>query len=203
MRVFGLLLLGFSLSVAAQSVFRWTDEHGQVHYGHSVPAQYRALGYERLAPDGRVLERFEPEMTAEERAEQAARSAEQAEQEAEQTSQAARDRLLLSTYRSEQHLIDTRDARLDAMRQRRVALETSHRHAVQRFEDLIARAAAFSRESQAVPEVLESSVTATQQEVQRLRAAMAELDDRMATTLDQFEQELQHYRSLTHPSDQP
>lgn len=191
------LLLTASLAMAAPAVFRWTDPDGQVHYGHAVPPEFRSLGYERLAPDGRVIERIAPEMTPEERAAQAARLAMQAELEAEQATQAARDRLLLMAYRNEQDLVDNREARLEAMRQQRRGLETSHRHAVQRFEDLVARAASLSRDSQTVPQTLENSVTATQDEVRRLRAAKAEMDERMAAVEEQFDRDLQRYRSLT------
>ncbi len=198
---FCLLLLISGLAVAAPTVFRWTDPDGQVHYGHAVPPELRALGYERLAPDGRVIERIAPEMTPEERAEQAARLAVQAELEAEQATQAARDRLLLMAYRNEQDLVSSRDARLEAMRQQRNALETSHRHAVQRFEDLVARAAAHSRESQSVPQTLQDSVSSTQDEVRRLRTAKAELDERMAAVEEQFDQDLLRYRNLTRRSE--
>ncbi|TVS12927.1 MAG: DUF4124 domain-containing protein [Wenzhouxiangella sp.] len=196
--VLGLLLAGDAL---AQSVFRWTDDEGQVHYGHAVPQQYRALGYERLAPDGRVLERVAPAMTPEERAEESARLALQAELLAEQESQAARDRLLLAAYRSEQDLIDTRDGRILAMQHQRRTIETSYNHAVQRFEDLIARAASFRRNSEPVPETITSSIRSTQAEVRRLRDALAEMDARMESVYEHFDVDLARFRSLTGRSD--
>ncbi len=194
----GLLATG---QVLAQSVFRWTDDDGQVHYGHAVPPQYRALGYERLAPDGRVLERVAPAMTPDERAEEAARLALQAELQAEQETQAARDRLLLAAYRSEQDLADTRDDRLLAMQHQRRAIETSYNHAVQRFEDLVARAASHRRNSEPVPETIASSIRTTQAEVRRLRDAMAEMDERMEHVHERFDVDLERFRSLTGRND--
>lgn len=196
-----LLLAGLADLAQAQSVFRWTDHEGRVHYGHAVPPEYRSRGFERLAPDGRVLESVAPEMTPEERAEERRRRALQAELQAEQDTQAARDRLLLAAYRSEQDIVDTRDSRLDALTQQRRALETSHRHAVQRFEDLVARAATLARQSQAVPNTLETSIGETQAEVRRLRAALSDMDQRMAEIEQRFEQDLERYRTLTRRSD--
>lgn len=196
-----LLLIGMAAQTQAQSVFRWTDDEGRIHYGHAVPPEYRSRGFERLAPDGRVLESVAPEMTPEERAEALQRRALQAELQAEQDSQAARDRLLLAAYRSEQDIIDARTMRLDAMSQQRRALETSHRHAVQRFEDLIGRAATLARQSQIVPEALESAIAETQDELRRLREAVREMDERLAAIEERFEHDLERYRALTHSSD--
>lgn len=196
-----MLLLVVSTAALAQTVFRWIDQDGQVHYGNSVPPEFRSLGYERLAADGRVLERIAAELTPEERAAEVARRAMQAELQAEQESQAARDRLLLAAYRNEQDIIDTREIRLHAMRQQRQALETSHRHAVSRFEDLVSRAASLDRDSQTVPETLETSITETQAEARRLREAMADMDERMAAVHERFEQDLERYRSLTRRPD--
>lgn len=194
----GMLLMGLA---AAQSVYRWTDGDGQTHYGHAVPPEYRILGYDRLGPDGRLLERVAPAMTPQQRAEQAARMALQAELQAEQQTQAARDRLLLAAYRSEAELMESRDARITALQHQRNALETSHKHAMQRFEELVSRAAALSRSAHTVPESLESSIRSTQLEIRRLRDAKADLDERMLELSERFAVDLDRYRSLTRRGD--
>ena len=53
----------------AQPVYRWVDDEGETHYGHSVPPEFKDRGYERLGPDGQVLQRVERALTDEERAE--------------------------------------------------------------------------------------------------------------------------------------
>ncbi len=191
------LLLALSLPAAAQSVFRWMDEQGQTHYGHAVPPEYRALGYERLGMDGRVLERVEPELTPEARARQALQQAEQSELEAELAKRAARDRLLLTSYRDEQHLMAQRASRLEALEQQRDALAVSYRHAEQRMEDLVARAAQFRQQGETVPDRLENALVETRADLHRLQISSAELDQRMADIRAQFDQDLQRYRSLT------
>lgn len=191
------LLTALTSHALAQTVYRWIDDEGRVHLGHSVPPEYRALGFERLAADGRVLETVPPELTPEERAAERQRLLLQAQLETEQANQATRDRLLLAAYRSEQDIIDTRDLRLEAMGQQRQALETSHRHAVQRFEDLVARAADLNRQSQAIPSSLQSSIQESRTEIHRLRQAMAEVDARMVKVSERFELELERYRTLT------
>lgn len=193
---FGGLVLLLSAGLMAQSVYRWTDRDGQVHYGHAVPPEYRTQGYERLAPDGRVIERVAPAMTPEERAEQAARLALQAELQAEQDTQAARDRLLLAAYRSERDLLDSMEARMLAMDRQRETLETSHRHALQRFEDLIGRAAALSRNAQPIPESLHEAISATQAEIRRIRDSLEDMSLRRQEMAHQYESDLERYRAL-------
>lgn len=191
------LLLGVAGDAIAQNVYRWTDPDGRVHYGHAVPPEYRSLGFQRLAPDGRVLETIAAEMTHEELAAEQHRRALQAELQAEQATQAARDRLLLAAYRNEQELMETRGQRLEALLQQRRALETSHRHAVQRFEDLVSRAAEHNRQGETVPEQLQNAIAETQGEVRRLRDGMSEMDGRQTVLNERFEQDLERYRALT------
>lgn len=195
------LLTAWTSPVLAQTVFRWIDEEGRVHLGHAVPPEYRSLGFERLAPDGRVLETVPPELTPEERAAERERRRLQAQLEAEQASQATRDRLLLAAYRNEQDLIDTRNLRLDAMGQQRRALETSHRLAVQRFEDLVARAAELDRQSQPILPSLQASINESRTEIRRLRRALDDVDARMVEVSERFELELERYRTLTRSPD--
>ena len=197
-----LLMAGLFSQAYAQVVYRWSDHQGRVHFGHAVPPEYRALGFERLASDGRVLEVIPPEPTAEERALERQQRRLQAELQAEQATQAARDRLLLAAYSSEQALITTREQRLLALLQQRRALETSHRQNVQRFEGLVARAAELNRQSEDVPFQLQDSISETQNEVRRLRDALGELDERMDEVRARFDLDLERYRSLTQDSEQ-
>ena len=185
-----------STGLEAQTVYRWTDSDGQVHYGHSVPLEHRARGYDRLGPDGSVVEHIEPEMTPEERVAHAAQLALQAELEAEQESQAARDRLLLAAYRSEQDLKDSLERRLDNLALQRHAIETSLDHARGRFESLVTQAALLNRRDEPVPESLQDSIDAARAEVRRLQQAIDEIGDRKAETSARFEADLDRWRGL-------
>ncbi len=190
----GLLVL--HLAAHAQTVYRWTDEDGLVHYGHAVPSEYRARGYDRLAPDGRILERIPPEMTPEERAERAAREAMQARLEIEQESQAARDRLLRAAYRSEEDLRENLDWRIHGLDSQLATLEASLGHSRQRFEDLVGRAAALDRQDEAVPDELNASIEAARDEIRRLNQAIRDIESRKAETRARFEADLERYRAL-------
>lgn len=195
------LLTALTSPALGQTVYRWIDEHGRVHLGHAVPPEYRSLGFERLAPDGRVLETVPPELTLEERAAERERRLLQAQREAEQASQATRDRLLLASYRSEQEIIDRRAMRLDVMGQQRRALETSHRLAVQRFEDMVARAAELNRQAQPISPGLQASINESRTEIRRLRKALDDVDAHMVEVGERFDLEIERFRTLTRNPD--
>lgn len=191
------LALLLTATAQAQTVYRWTDDDGLIHYGHAVPPEYRARGYDRLGRDGLVVEHIAPEMTPEERAREAARRAMQTELEAEQQNQATRDRLLLAAYRDEEELQDNLDWRLSGLRSQQATLETSLQHSRNRFENLVGQAANLDRRDQPVPESLRSSIDETRNEIRRLNDSIAELDQRKAEIRSRFEEDLERYRLLT------
>ncbi len=182
-------------SLQAQTVYRWTDDEGLVHYGHSVPPEHRARGYDRLGRDGSVVERIEPEMSAEERARRTAQLALQAQLEAEQENQAARDRLLLAAYRNEQDLLNNLDWRLENLGNQRSALETSLEHSRRRFENLVSQAATQRRRDEPVSGSVEDSIAETRAEIRRLQQAIDELDERKAETSARFQADLERFRA--------
>lgn len=191
-----ILLLGSSLATA-QHVYRWVDESGETHYGHSVPPEHAHRGYERLGRDGTVRQRFAPALTPEERAERAERMALEAQLEAEQRSQETRDRMLLSSYGTVEDIETTMNMQLASLSAQRVHLDSGLAEQVRRFETQIARAAQYNRDGQPVPERLTASINDSQREARRLRQALADLDKREEAIRRQFEAEAERFRELT------
>jgi len=183
--------------VAAQYVYRWVDENGETHYGHAVPTEHKDRGYERLGPDGQVLHRVGPALTAEERAERDRQRAIEAERQAEREAQNTRDQRLLAAYRSEQDLISARDVQLRSVDNQRVTIRTSMERSSRRFETLVARAAQLTRDGESVPEQLNANINQTREELRELRQGLADLDQREAEVRERFEQELARFRALT------
>ncbi|MEE4330391.1 MAG: DUF4124 domain-containing protein [Wenzhouxiangella sp.] len=192
-----LLLMSASTGLMAQTVFRWVDENGEVHYGHAVPPEHTHRGYDRLRPDGTVAERIARTLTPEERAEIEREEARQAEAEAEQRSQDSRDRLLLASYDSEQDIRDQLDAQLRTLDTQRQSINQALGRVSERFESLITRAAQFSREGESVPPPLSQSIEATRRESRRLRDSLDELARREATLRQRYTAEMERFRQLT------
>ncbi len=195
------LVLAASVLIApdahAQTVYRWVDEHGEVHYGHAVPPEHAHRGYERLRRDGSVRESVERALNPEERAERSARLAEEAEAEALLRNQESRDRLLLTAYNSEEDITVTMDMQITGLNSQRDRLELGLQQSAAEFERLVARAAQLTRDGQVVPAQLTSSIQQTRSEMQLARQELDELDDREEAIRNHFASELERFRQLT------
>ena len=192
-----LLIASGSSALMAQTVFRWVDENGEVHYGHSVPPEHAHRGYERMGPDGTVRERIARSRTPEERAEIERQKARQAEQEAKQRAQESRDRRLLAAYDSEQDILTNLDSQLSSLNSQRRSIHQALERTSARFESLVTRAAQFSRESESVPAPLNRSIEETRAESRRLRDSLDELDQRETALREKYAAELERFRHLT------
>ncbi|TVQ41012.1 MAG: DUF4124 domain-containing protein [Wenzhouxiangella sp.] len=196
--VFAIVLLSLlAASVQAQVVYRWTDETGEVHYGHAVPPEHAHRGFDRMGPDGTVRERVERALTEEERAERAAERRREAELAAEQRSQETRDRLLLAAYGSEDDIIQGMTLQLNALDHQRASVRDSLRRASGRFEDLVSHAARLTHDGQTVPDRMNQNIAAARDEVQQLRRALEEMDEREQVIRDRSNAELTRFRELT------
>ncbi|AKS40553.1 DUF4124 domain-containing protein [Wenzhouxiangella marina] len=202
MMKYALIILTLTLIpelASAQTVYRWVDDEGEVHYGHAVPPEYKDRGYDRLGPNGMVVERVERALTPEEQAARDRERERQAREEIEQRNQETRDRLLLAAYRSAEDIVTTRDMTLRSLASQRETLQTSLDRTSQRFENLVSRAAQLTREGQSVPRQLSENIAQAQAEVRDLREAMAQLDEREQEQRERFDADLARFLQLTQP----
>jgi len=181
----------------AQPVYRWVDDEGETHYGHSVPPEFKDRGYERLGPDGQVLQRVERALTDEERAERNRERARQAQLESEQRSQETRDRLLLAAYKSEQDIINSLEMQVLSIDSQRKTIENSLQRSSSRFEGLVTRAAQLTRDGETVPVQLGENIEQARSEMRELRRGIEDLDQREAELRERFSAELERFRQLT------
>ena len=195
-----ILILLLSLAAAAaqaQSVYRWIDENGEVHYGHSVPPEHAHRGYDLIGPDGMVRQRVERALTEEERAEREAERRRQAILEAEQRSQDSRDRQLLAAYGSEEDIVQAMEMQITAINHQRSSIRDSLRRASGRFESLVTRASRLTHEGQPVPVALERDIDDVRGEIQTLRRGLQDLDQREEAVRRRAELERTRFRELT------
>lgn len=201
MRFFRILIIAIALlamgDAAAQTVYRWVDDTGEIHYGHSVPPEYANQGYEVLRRDGTVRERVEPALTPEELAERRESRRRKKEEESRQRNQKSRDRLLLATYRSEDALKSAMETQIVALNSQRASIRTAINQVERRFEHLIDRAAEHSRDDRKVPQELEESISKARAELRRLRTDLAALDEREKQIREESRADLERYRKLT------
>jgi len=183
--------------VSAQDVYRWVDENGEVHHGNMVPPEYRNYGWERIGPNGTVIERIERALTPEERESLRREQRRQNELEAEQQRQEARDRMLLNAYRSEQDLLNEMERQVATLDTQRETIQTSLALASERFESLVRRAAQIVRDGGSVPSELTQSIEEARAEIANLRNNLAGMAEQELEIRDRFTGELERYRQLS------
>jgi len=105
----------FCFSAQAEKLYKWVDENGVTHYGHSVPAKYAAGERHVLNEHGVTVKTLSREKTKEELAAEA-EAARLIELERQQVAeQRQRDQILLDTYLSVEEIGLLRDRRLLAI----------------------------------------------------------------------------------------
>ncbi len=183
--------------VCAQDVYRWVDENGEVHHGNMVPPEYRNYGWERIGPNGNVIERIERALTPQEREALRREQRRQAELEAEAQRQETRDRMLLNAYRSEQDLLDEMERQVASLDTQRATIQASLDLASERFESLVRRAAQIVRDGGSVPAELTQNIEEARAEIASLRGNLAGMAQQELEIRERFMTELERYRQLS------
>ena len=190
------ILLTGTLCVHAQTVYRWVDEDGEVHYGHSVPPEHTKRGYEVLGRDGIVRERVEPAPTPDELSERRVQRERERELAELQRSQEARDRMLLVTHNSEDSILSSMEMELVALNSQRASIRVALDQVEHRFERLMAQAAEHSDEGRQVPASLQDSIEEVRAELRRLRADQSALDEREESVRARYQADVERFREL-------
>jgi len=100
-------------AVAQQTLYRWVDDQGVVHYGDRVPPEYADRDRDLLNSQGVAVGSQEGVQTEEERAEAARLAAIEEESRQARVASARRDQVLLDTYLSVAEIEQLRDRRLE------------------------------------------------------------------------------------------
>ncbi len=158
--------------------YRWVDDEGGVHYGDSVPPEYRGGRHTRIDAAGHPIQTIESTL------EHALTDATVEGMETDQDDPGARDDdELLSMFASERDLRLTRDERLEGLGNRINWLERQLDRAERQLEGLAADTAAERRDELAGV-------------VERRQSALDEARARKAATAAQFEADLERMREL-------
>lgn len=138
------LLALVSGPAAAQKVYKWVDENGQVHYGDKIPPEYANQDREVLNKQGLSVGREEGAETAEE-----ARARQEREKQAKAAEeQAQRDRMLLATYQNVDEIEMLRERRLDQIDAQLTIQEQSLANLKARHAEQVKRASRYQPANQ-------------------------------------------------------
>ena len=201
----GLALLLAVLTAAAPvktgTVYKWTDDKGEIHYGDAVPAQYAEQEQTILNQHGLAVGAIPGRHSAEQiAAEDAAHATEESARDAQKKRQ-QRDQNLLATYLSVEEIETLRDRRSEIIDgQARVIsqyLEQLTTRTTQLTEQMRHfRPYATKATSPVLPEHLAEDVVRTLEDTQSQQRALRAKREELQHTRDQFAEDIARFREL-------
>ena len=195
--VFTIIGLMLTAGAAAQTVYKWVDENGEVHYSQTLPPERVAAAHERLEADGRVAESVSRALTADDRtalAEKLAREQSIAERE---RIRAQQDRLFLAAYPTEADVRELARSQGEVLQAEREAVISLIEQARERFGQHVNNAAELERRGHPVSDYLRESINNARAQLTDLHERRADLDRRLQNLQEQLVQDIERHRALT------
>ncbi len=190
------LLAGISLSAEAK-LYKWVDENGNVQYSDKIPPSAVKKSHEQLDGRGLVVEKKERAKTPEEIAEEERVRKLQEETRRRLEKQRARDRVLLSTYRSEDDIILARDGKL-ATYDAQIRITYNN---IARLKDRLSyqkkRAASLERQGKPIPRQLQTSINNTREEINQNYASILRQENGKKKIRKSYAMDLKRFRELS------
>lgn len=190
-----LFALGLPPGAAAQTLYRWTDANGVVHYSERLPTEATGKATAQLNRHGTLIKRHAAALTPEEIAAQeaAAREAESALARAREEER--RNEALLATYASVQDLDEARER---ALLQNQEALD----QAQHQLEQAQLRRAELEQQTRglddtALPARLARQLAANATELQQARELLATRQEAALSIAQRFDADKRRYLQLT------
>lgn len=202
-----LLLAGFAGATLAGAVekvgslYKWTDENGQVHYSDTPPPEIAKQERQVLNDRGVVVETLAAQKTEEQlAAEQKQRELEEQQRKAAEE-QAARDKVLLSTYATVADIERTRDNRIAAIdAQIRVASGTVA-SLEEQVIDLETRAKAFTDQNKPVPAPIQRDLDKARKLLLDNQKFMVKRKQEQEEVRAHYDTEIAHFKEVKGISD--
>lgn len=187
--------------VHAQSVYKWVDESGKVHYSTVLPPEVAsARQHQRLTADGLVAESYERVQTDEELAELEARKQAEAEAQAREELEQQQNRLFLAAFPTERDVQRAFGGRRETLLNERRSMHSLRETTRDRFGELVEQAAEFERRGEPVPAFLVEQVERQRAAIRQINERIANTEERLATLERDLEDQLERHRQLTRPA---
>lgn len=197
-----MVLAGISTTAFAggPKLYKWTDEHGVVHYGSSIPPQYAKQQSEQLNAQGMVVKTIQaqktPEQLAKEKQEQEAAAA-KARQEAEQAAaQRAHDQMLLDTYVSVSDMDRDRDSRISAIDSQINVTNASISGLQSSLADYQSQADGYTKRGKPVPDALQQKLDDTQEQLAVNQKLLLQQQQKKQAVRAEFKADEARFRQL-------
>ncbi len=182
---------------ATGKLYKWTDEHGVVHYGDKIPPQYAKDQRQILNDQGLTVKTLDAQKTQQQiQAEQAHKAAAQAQKERE-AERASRDRMLLDTYTSVDDIKQARDSRLQALEGQMKITGTTINNLQNTLVGLEQQAKNLKAREQPLPETLQKQLDEARRELMENQRFLVGLQKKEDAVRSQFGNDIARFQQLT------
>jgi hypothetical protein len=191
------ILLAFTSLSAEAKLYKWVDEDGNIQYSDKIPPSAVKKSHQQLDKQGLVVEKKERAKTPEEIAEEQRVRKLQEETRRRLEKQRAKDRVLLSTYRSEDDIILARDGKL-ATYDAQIRITYNN---IARLKDRLSyqkkRAASLERQGKAIPRQLQISIKNTREEINQNYASILRQENGKKKIRASYAMDLKRFSELS------
>jgi hypothetical protein len=191
-----LLTLGLTSGTAQAKIKCWTNSDGVRECGNAVPPEYAQQGHDEINKAGIRVKHHERAKTEEELAEEARLKAIEEEKKRLAEEKAAHDRVLLSTFASEDEIVMARDGKITSIKTEIRLTNRSMNAAEDRLAQLRKQAANLERAGKPVSEKLIKDIQQTQAQNKKYEAFIANKQVEKDRIQQQFETDVTRYREL-------
>lgn len=191
-----LFSIGLTAGTAQAKIKCWTNSDGIRECGNIVPPEYAQQGHDEISKQGTRVKRHERAKTEAELAEEARLKAIEEEKKRLAEEQAMHDRVLLSTFASEDEIIMTRDGKITSIKTEIRLTNRSKDKAEERLSRLRKKAANLERAGKPLPKKLAQDIQHTQTQVKEYESFVNNKQAEKDKLHQQFETDVKRYREL-------
>ena len=198
MRVLFISILLACISQTAEAkLYKWVDENGDTQYSDKIPPSAIKKSHEQLDKQGLVVNKKARAKTPEEVEEEQRVRKLQLETQRRMEKQRAKDRVLLSTYRSEDDIILARDGKL-ATYDAQIRITYNN---IARLKDRLSyqkkRAASLERQGKNIPQQLQVGIDNTRKEINQNYASILRQENGKKRIRANYAADLKRFRELS------
>lgn len=191
-----LFSIGLPAGSAQAKIKCWTNSDGIRECGNDVPPEYAQQGHDEINAQGIRVKRHERARTEAELAEDARLKAIEDEKKRLAEEQAMHDRVLLSTFASEDEIIMARDGKITSIKTEIRLTNRSLAKAKERLNTLRKQAANLERAGKPVTEKLTNDIQQAQAQIEDYHAFVMSKQAEKDQIHQQFETDVNRYRKL-------
>jgi hypothetical protein len=194
--ILAIVALTLAQSTDAETLYRWTDDKGVVHYTDSIPPEYADEGRNKLDSRGFAVETVAPAKTREQIEREAELERRRKEAERLLKEQQKADALLLKLYSSEEEIIMARDGKLASLDGLNEFARRNIQRLKLRLDKMQKEAANAERSGETVSKSLLEDIETVRQKIKRTFETIIEREQQKVKVRDKYLAQLQRYRTI-------